>query len=306
MYVPFALSRVPHTKLPRSTTHAPTLISSEHHIQKCIKTSKHFTMRSDLLSFPQPSPNHAKATGNNIHPHQYIWTANGFSRHYPTVYRSNSYRRISGDLWPPPVRPGACAIHRRRAGGPSAYTYRTTPPCRRRPRTWPGAVWCLCTDCGGCHHTAAVEGQNRPSPGLRVKGTIPPCSKLFFIPKLHVKRFGTFHWSCWSLFPKKYCVTCKKSTLKVLINFGFVTSFEDSHYTLLFRYIYGARVIQWFCYSKYLHVNFCSCQWSMWSIATSLSPKCYSANVLLDFCTTADFEIKYFFNEGTAGVLGNT
>ena len=26
----------------------------------------------------------------------------------------------------------------------------------------------------------------------------------------------------------------------------------------------------------------------------------------LDFCTTADFEIKYFFNEGTAGVLGNT
>ena len=46
-------------------------------------------------------------------------------------------------------------------------------------------------------------------------------------------------------FPKKkYCVTCKKSTRKVLINFGFVTSFEDSHYTSLFRYIYGARVIQ--------------------------------------------------------------
>ena len=44
-----------------------------------------------------------------------------------------------------------------------------------------------------------------------------------------------------------------------------------------------------------------------WSIATSLSPKCYSANVPLDFCTTADFEIKYFFfNEATAGVLGNT
>ena len=62
-----------------------------------------------------------------------------------------------------------------------------------------------------------------------VKGTIPPCSKLFFIPKLYVKRFSTFHWSCWSLFSKKYCVTCKKSTLKVLINFGFVTSFEDSH-----------------------------------------------------------------------------
>ena len=43
---------------------------------------------------------------------------------------------------------------------------------------------------------------------------------------------------------KKYSVTCKKSTRKVLINFGFVTSFEDSHYTLLFRYIYGARFIQ--------------------------------------------------------------
>ena len=95
-------------------------------------------------------------------------------------------------------------------------------------------------------------------------------------------------------FPKKYYVTCKKSTLKVLINFGLVTSFEDSHYTSLFRYIYGARVIQWFCYSKHLHVNCCSCQWSKWSIATSLSHKCYSANVPLDFCTTADFEIKYF------------
>ena len=31
----------------------------------------------------------------------------------------------------------------------------------------------------------------------------------------------------------------------------------------------------------------------------------YSANVPLDFCTTADFEMKYLFNEGTAGVLGN-
>ena len=69
----------------------------------------------------------------------------------------------------------------------------------------------------------------------KVKGTIPPCSKLFFIPKSYVKRCSTFDWSCWSHFSKKYCVTCKKSTRKVLINFGFVTSFEDSHYTLLFR-----------------------------------------------------------------------
>ena len=33
--------------------------------------------------------------------------------------------------------------------------------------------------------------------------------------------------------------------------------------------------------------------------------KCYSANVALNFYTTADFDIKYFLNEDTAGVLGN-
>ena len=121
-----------------------------------------------------------------------------------------------------------------------------------------------------------------------LKGTSPPCSELSFIPKLYVKRFSTFNWSCWSLFSKKYCVTCKKLSLKVLINFGFVTSFEDSHYILLFRYIYGAQLIQWFCYSKHLHVNR---NYRPNGTATSLSPKCYSANVPLDFCTTADFEI---------------
>ena len=105
-------------------------------------------------------------------------------------------------------------------------------------------------------------------------------------------------------FPIKYCVACKKSTLKVLINLGFVTSFEDSHYILLFRYIYGAQLIQRFCYSKHLHVNR---NYRPNGTAMSLSTKCYSANVPLDFCTTADFEMKYFFfNEGTAGALGNT
>ena len=93
-----------------------------------------------------------------------------------------------------------------------------------------------------------------------VKGTILPCSKLSFMPKLYVKRFSTFHWSCWSLFSQKYCVVCKKPTLKDLICFGFVTSFEDSHCILLFRYIYGAQLIQWFCYSKHPHVNCCSYQ----------------------------------------------
>ena len=36
---------------------------------------------------------------------------------------------------------------------------------------------------------------------------------------------------------------------------------------------------------------------------TSLSPKCYSANVPLDFCTTADFEMKYFFNPPPPGLF---
>ena len=90
--------------------------------------------------------------------------------------------------------------------------------------------------------------------------------------------------------PRKYCVACKKSTLKILINHGFVTSFEDIHYILLFRYIYGAQLMQWFCYSKHLHVNR---NYRPNGTATSLSPKCYSANVPLDFRTTADFEMKY-------------
>ena len=126
-----------------------------------------------------------------------------------------------------------------------------------------------------------------------IKGTIPPCSKLFFIPKLYVKRFSTFHWSCCFFF--KYCVTCKKSTLEVLINFGFVTSFELTVITFCFSDTFMAHNL----YSGFAIQNtFMSTvvlfQWSKWSIATSLSPKCYSANVPLDFCSTADFEIKYF------------
>ena len=70
-------------------------------------------------------------------------------------------------------------------------------------------------------------------------------------------------------FPKKILRSCEKSTFKDLINLGFVTSFEDSHYILLFRYIYGVQHIQWFCYSKHLHVNSRSYQWSKWSIAKS-------------------------------------
>ena len=137
-----------------------------------------------------------------------------------------------------------------------------------------------------------------------LKGTIPPCSKLSYTEVVCQKIQHLPLVMSITFFPIKYCVACKKSTLKVLINLGFVTSFEDSHYILLFRYIYGAQLTKWFCYSKHLHVNH---NYRPNGTATSLSPKCYSANVPLDFCTTADFEMKYFFfNEGTAGVLGNT
>ena len=46
-----------------------------------------------------------------------------------------------------------------------------------------------------------------------------------------------------------------------------------------------------FAIQKHLHVNR---NYRPNGTATSLSPKCYSANVPLDFCTTADFEMKYF------------
>ena len=103
-------------------------------------------------------------------------------------------------------------------------------------------------------------------------------------------------------FPKKKILrSLQEINAKIFMNLGFVTSFEDSHYILLFRHIYGAQLIQWFCYSIHLHINR---NYRPNGTATSLSPKCYSANVPLDSCTTADFEIKYFFNEDTAGVLG--
>ena len=58
-----------------------------------------------------------------------------------------------------------------------------------------------------------------------------------------------------------------------------------------------------FAYSKHLLVNR---NYRPNGTATSLSSKCYSAYVPFDFCTTADLDIKYFLNEDTAGVFGNT
>ena len=61
------------------------------------------------------------------------------------------------------------------------------------------SVWWSIAD---CHCPIVTIVHRRPyCPWL--KGTIPPCSKLSFIPKLYVKRFSTFHWSCRSLFPNK-------------------------------------------------------------------------------------------------------
>ena len=92
----------------------------------------------------------------------------------------------------------------------------------------------LTAPCSACSSERNSECERMPSlletaypvssylqlPSLRrmwnFPGTIPPSSKFSFIPKVYVKRFSTFHWSCSSLFfPKKYCVACKKSTLKV-------------------------------------------------------------------------------------------
>ena len=140
----------------------------------------------------------------------------------------------------------------------------------------------------------------------------PTFFKVVFIPKVNVKRFSTFHWSCSLLFSKKkkYCVACKKSTLIVQINLSFVTPFEDSHYILLFWHIYGVHIIRWLWYSKCLHVNHRSHKWSKWCHRTSSNRHQEIRDVVLMLpyfsCTTADFGIQYFFNKGTVGVLVNT
>ena len=131
---------------------------------------------------------------------------------------------------------------------------------------------------------------------MSFKGTIPPCSKLFLYRNCMSKDSARSTGHVGYFFPKKYCATCKKSTIKVLINFGFVTLFELTVITFCFSDTFIAHNL----YSGFdIQNTFMSTvvlfQWSKWSIATSLSPKCYSSNVPLDFCTTADFEIKYFF-----------
>ena len=71
--------------------------------------------------------------------------------------------------------------------------------------------------------------------------------------------------------------------LKTVITFCFSNTFMAHNLYL-----------QWFCYSKHLHVNR---NYRPNFTATSLSPKCCSANVPLDFCTNTDFEMKYFLTK---------
>ena len=163
-----------------------------------------------------------------------------------------------------------------------------------------GAKLCFCPEISSGVRQGG--GQNMPPPAGRVRLNTPAGRGLKGLS--HLVQSCLLYRSCMSkdsarstghvdhFFPIKYCVACNKSTLKVLINLGFVTSFEHSHYILFFRYIYGAQLMQWFCYSKHLHVNR---NYRPNGTATSLSPKCYSANVPLDFCTTADFEMNFFF-----------
>ena len=46
--------------------------------------------------------------------------------------------------------------------------------------------------------------------------------------------------------PQKYCIPYKKSILKLQSKLSFVTSFDVSHYILLFRSIYGAQLYSGF------------------------------------------------------------
>ena len=101
----------------------------------------------------------------------------------------------------------------------------------------------------------------------RFKGTIPSCSKLFFIRSCMSKDSAGSTGHVHHFFFQKILCYLQVINDLIFINVAFVTSFEDCHYILLFRYFYGAQLIQWFCYSKHLHVNCCSYQGSMWSIA---------------------------------------
>ena len=158
-------------------------------------------------------------------------------------------------------------------------------------------------------YSGKTEGGSDPTPpppgGGGLKGLshlVQSCLLRVYQNCTYVKRFRTFHWSCWSFF-SKHCVACKKSTLKIKINYCFVTSFENSHYILLFGYIYGAQLIQWFCYSKHLHVN---CRSYQWISEVLQHHSLLSAILLTSLSIFAQLWYQIFFNEDTAGVLGNT
>ena len=85
-----------------------------------------------------------------------------------------------------------------------------------------------------------------------------------------------------------------------------MTSFEDSHYILLFRYTFMAHNL----YSGFAIQNTFMSTVVLINEVSEVLQRHYLqvlfCCVPLDFCTTADFEVKYFFHEDTAGVLDNT
>ena len=147
-----------------------------------------------------------------------------------------------------------------------------------------------------------------PITGIRLKGLSHLVQSCFSYRSCMSKDSARSTGHAGHFFLKKYCVVCKKSTLKVLINFGFMTYFEDSHYILLFRYIYGAQLIQWFCYSKHLHVNCCS---YINEVSEVLQRHYLLSAILLTslsiFAQLPTLRSNIFSTKiGTAGVLGNT
>ena len=104
------------------------------------------------------------------------------------------------------------------------------PGSQRNP-TIAAPVWSVGAEETEAGQYSGVEDRSHVS----LKGlSYPSLFKVVFHTEVACQKIQHFHWPCWLLFSQKHRVTCKKSTRKVLINFCFVTSFEDSHYTLLF------------------------------------------------------------------------
>ena len=81
-----------------------------------------------------------------------------------------------------------------------------------------------------------------------------------------------------------------------------MTSFEDSNYILLFRYIYGAQLTQWFAIQN----TFMSTAIIGRMVLQRHYPLSAILLMFLSIFAQPPTLRWFFFNEGTAGVLGNT